>query len=107
MAMKITLLGTGNPAPSLKRMGSGYIVEIADDVIVFDHGPGSHHRLLQTGKRASDVTHTFFSHLHYDHFVDFPRQVRLAFYPALPACLLPLERLDFSLDFGLVSVSLA
>ncbi len=71
--MKITLLGTGNPAPSLKRMGSGYVVEVEDDVIVFDHGPGSHHRLLETGLRATDVTHTFFSHLHYDHFVDFPR----------------------------------
>src|SRR5436190_861443 len=71
--MKITLLGTGNPAPSLKRMGSGYILEIADDVIVLDHGPGSHHRLLEAGRRATEVTHTFFSHLHYDHFVDFPR----------------------------------
>ena len=71
--MKITLLGTGNPAPSLKRMGSGYIVEVGDDVIVFDHGPGSHHRLLETGTRATEVTHNFFSHLHYDHFVDFPR----------------------------------
>ncbi|MGH6815244.1 MAG: MBL fold metallo-hydrolase [Hyphomicrobiaceae bacterium] len=71
--MKITLLGTGNPSPSLKRMGSGYIVSVADDVIVFDHGPGSHHRLLEAGTKATDVTHTFFSHLHYDHFIDFPR----------------------------------
>jgi ribonuclease BN (tRNA processing enzyme) len=71
--MKITLLGTGNPAPSLKRMGPGYMVSVADDIIIFDHGPGSHHRLLQTGTKATDVTHAFFSHLHYDHFIDFPR----------------------------------
>ena len=71
--MKITLLGTGNPAPSLKRMGPGYLVTVGDDVIIFDHGPGSHHRLLQAGKKATEVTHAFFSHLHYDHFVDFPR----------------------------------
>ena len=71
--MKITLLGTGNPAPSLKRMSPGYMVSVGDDVIVFDHGPGSHHRLLQTGTRATDVTHAFFTHLHYDHFLDFPR----------------------------------
>ena len=71
--MKITLLGTGNPAPSLKRMGPGYMVEVAGDTIVFDHGPGSHHRLLETGTKATDVTHAFFTHLHYDHFVDFPR----------------------------------
>ena len=71
--MKITLLGTGNPAPSLKRMGPGYMVSVGGDIIVFDHGPGSHHRLLETGTRATDVTHAFFSHLHYDHFIDFPR----------------------------------
>jgi ribonuclease BN (tRNA processing enzyme) len=71
--MKITLLGTGNPAPSLKRMGSGYLVSVGSDLIVFDHGPGSHHRLLETGTKAIDVTHAFFSHLHYDHFMDFPR----------------------------------
>jgi ribonuclease Z len=71
--VKITLLGTGNPAPSLKRMGPGYLVSVGSDRIIFDHGPGSHHRLLETGTRATDVTHAFFSHLHYDHFVDFPR----------------------------------
>ena len=73
--MKITVLGSGNPAPSLKRMGSGYLIAVGDDRIVFDHGPGSHHRLLQTGTRAVDITHAFFSHLHYDHFVDFPRLI--------------------------------
>ena len=73
--MKITLLGTGNPAPSLKRMSPGYMVAVGGDVLVLDHGPGSHHRLLQTGTRAVDVTHAFFTHLHYDHFLDFPRLV--------------------------------
>lgn len=71
--MKITLLGTGTPTPSLRRAGSSYLVEVGDDVILFDHGPGSHNRLLEAGKRAVDVTHLIFSHLHYDHCVDYPR----------------------------------
>ena len=71
--MKITLLGTGTPAPSLERMSSGYMVEVGGDVILFDHGPGAHHRLLEAGKRAVDVTHVFFSHLHYDHCLDYAR----------------------------------
>ena len=71
--MKITLLGTGTPAPSLKRMSSGYMVEVGDDVILFDHGPGSYHRMMEAGKRAVDVTHVFFSHLHYDHCLDYVR----------------------------------
>jgi len=71
--MKLTLLGTGTPGPSLKRMSSGYLLEIGDDVIVIDHGPGAHHRFLELGRQATEVTHCFLSHLHYDHFMDYPR----------------------------------
>lgn len=71
--MKLTLLGTGTPAPSLKRMGSGYVLEIGDDMIIMDHGPGAHHRFLESGRQATRVTHCFVSHLHYDHFIDLPR----------------------------------
>ncbi len=73
--MKVTLLGTGTPAPSLKRMSSGYLIEIGDDCIVVDHGPGAHHRLLESGRRAIDVTHCFLTHLHYDHCMDYGRLV--------------------------------
>lgn len=73
--MRITLLGTGTPGPSLRRQSSGYLVEVGDDVLVLDHGPGAHHRLLESGRRAVDVTHAFFSHLHYDHCLDYPRLV--------------------------------
>jgi ribonuclease BN (tRNA processing enzyme) len=42
---------------------------------VWDHGPGAHHRLLESGHRSIDVTHAFFTHLHYDHFMDYGRLV--------------------------------
>ena len=73
--MRITLLGTGTPAPSLERQGSGYLFEVGDDLIVMDHGPGAHHRLLECGHRAIDVGHAFFTHLHYDHCMDYGRLV--------------------------------
>lgn len=73
--MKLTLLGTGTPGPSLKRMSSGYVVEVGEDTIIFDHGPGAHHRFLESGRRAVDVTHCFFTHLHYDHCMDYGRLV--------------------------------
>jgi ribonuclease BN (tRNA processing enzyme) len=72
---KITLLGTGTPHPSLERQSSSYLVETAGDVILLDHGTGSHHRLLESGHKAVDVTHAFFTHLHYDHCMDYPRLV--------------------------------
>jgi ribonuclease Z len=73
--MRIRLLGTGTPTPSLTRMCSGYVVEIGKDVIVFDHGFGAHHRLLELGISPTKVTHFFCSHLHYDHMGDYPRLV--------------------------------
>ena len=73
--MKITLLGTGTPAPSLERQSSGYLLEIGDDVIVMDHGPGAAHRLLEAGCHPTKVTHAFISHLHYDHVMDYPRLI--------------------------------
>lgn len=72
---RITLLGTGSPSPSVKRQSSGYLVETGSDSIVMDHGPGAHHRLIESGRRSVDVTHAFFSHLHYDHSMDYGRLV--------------------------------
>ena len=73
--MVITLLGTGTPAPSLTRQSSGYLLEVSNDLIVWDHGPGAHDRLIETGHRSIDVTHAFFTHLHYDHCMDYGRLV--------------------------------
>lgn len=73
--MRITLLGTGTPAPSLTRQSSGYLFEVGGDVIVMDHGPGAHQRLLESGHQAVEVSHAFFSHLHYDHCLEYPRLV--------------------------------
>ena len=68
--MKLTLLGTGTPAPSLVRQSSGYLLEIGEDVIVLDHGPGAAHRLLEAGRTPMDVTNALLTHLHYDHMMD-------------------------------------
>ena len=75
MVMKLTILGSGGPfpGPSLKRMSSGYVIKMNSEVMVFDHGPGAYHRLLETGLTASRVSRVVFSHLHYDHCADFVR----------------------------------
>jgi len=71
--MRIRLLGTGTPTPSLKRMSSGYLVETGSRKILFDFGPGAYHRLLQAGVKPVQVTDIFFTHLHYDHCLDYIR----------------------------------
>jgi ribonuclease Z len=71
--MRIRLLGTGTPTPSLKRMSSGYLIETGDRKILFDFGPGAYHRLLESGVKPVQITDVFFTHLHYDHCLDYIR----------------------------------
>lgn len=71
--MKVTLLGTGSPVPSLKRASAGYMVETGNDVVLIDHGPGCFRNMMKAGISATDVTHVIFSHLHFDHCADFIR----------------------------------
>ncbi|MFS8980348.1 MBL fold metallo-hydrolase [Cupriavidus necator] len=71
--MKLWLLGTGTPTPSMRRMCSGYVVKLGEKYMVFDHGFGAHHRLLELGIPAVHVTHAFLSHHHYDHMGDYAR----------------------------------
>jgi ribonuclease BN (tRNA processing enzyme) len=73
--MKIRLLGTGTPTPSLRRMSSGYLVETGSRKILFDFGPGAYHRLLEAGVKPVEITDVFFTHLHYDHCLDYVRLV--------------------------------
>jgi ribonuclease BN (tRNA processing enzyme) len=71
--MRIRLLGTGTPTPSLKRMSSGYLVEVGQRKVLFDFGPGACHRLLEARVKPTDITDVFFTHLHYDHCLDYVR----------------------------------
>ena len=73
--MQITLLGTGSPTPSVKRAGSGYLVETPSEVFVFDCGPGSYRRFLEAGKEPTEITQLFVTHWHYDHCTDLPHYV--------------------------------
>ena len=47
--MKITLLGTGTPAPSLIRQSSGYLIDVAGDVLVWDHIGTLHNAIADYG----------------------------------------------------------
>lgn len=76
--MKITCLGTGCPEPNPRRASSGYLVEIGGDVILMDCGGGVFDRLIQSGRKPSDITHLFFTHLHSDHMMDYARLVHAA-----------------------------
>ena len=76
--MQLTILGSGSPEAYVRRASSGYLLEVADDVILFDCGGGVFDNLLRSGRRPSDITHIFFTHLHSDHMMDYARLVHAA-----------------------------
>ncbi len=73
--MRLTLLGTGSPTPMPNRASSGYLVEIGDELLLFDHGAGAHENFLRAGHKATEVNTLFLSHLHSDHMLDYARLV--------------------------------
>ena len=69
---KVTLLGTGTPAPQMARFGASILVEAGDGKFLFDCGRGATQRLLQLQIPFSDVSKLFLTHMHSDHLVGIP-----------------------------------
>ena len=71
-AIRVTLLGTGNPRPVMSRLGPSTLVEAGGRKFVFDCGRGATLRLYQLGVHFNDVDALFLTHLHSDHTVGIP-----------------------------------
>src|SRR6476469_445196 len=70
--VRVTLLGTGSPIPSMKRFGPSVLVQAGPETLLFDAGRGALQRLTQAQVRWQEVDGVFFTHLHSDHVVGFP-----------------------------------
>lgn len=70
--MKVHILGSGTPTPTPARFGSAYVIEVANELIMFDCGPATTHKLVKAGLWPTDVEHIFFTHHHFDHDADLP-----------------------------------
>src|SRR6478672_6072175 len=70
--IRVTLLGTGSPAPVMNRFGPSILVEAGAHKFVFDAGRGALQRLAQLKVSWRDVDAVFLTHLHSDHVVGFP-----------------------------------
>lgn len=69
---RVTLLGTGSPAPVIRRFGPAVLVQAGGRTLLFDCGRGATQRLLQSGVRLGAVDALFLTHLHSDHIVGIP-----------------------------------
>ncbi|HYV17833.1 MAG TPA: MBL fold metallo-hydrolase [Verrucomicrobiae bacterium] len=71
---RVTLLGTGNPRPSIDRFGPAILVEAGDTKLLFDCGRGATQRLFQLdgAPLLRSIDAVFLTHLHSDHVVGLP-----------------------------------
>ncbi len=72
--LQITLLGTGNPRPSMERFGPSILVEAGETEFLIDVGRGAIQRLYQVGTapQIRDIDLVLLTHLHSDHVVGLP-----------------------------------
>jgi ribonuclease BN (tRNA processing enzyme) len=67
MPIKVTILGSGTAVPSLERSSCSVLMETGSACVLFDIGAGTIRRLLEAGRKISDITHIFITHFHTDH----------------------------------------
>ncbi len=69
---RVTLLGTGSPAPVMNRFGPGILIQAGGLNLLIDCGRGVTQRLTQAGVRIGGIDALFLTHLHSDHVVGIP-----------------------------------
>ena len=71
-SIKVTLLGTGAPVPSINRFGPSILVEAGSQKLIFDCGRGAAQRIWQLKIPLRQINALFLTHLHSDHVVGIP-----------------------------------
>lgn len=71
-SIRVTLLGTGAPVPSIERFGPSILVEAGGQKLLFDCGRGAAQRLWQLKIPLGKIDVLFLTHLHSDHIVGIP-----------------------------------
>lgn len=65
--IRVTLLGTGCPIPTLDRLGPSTLVEAGGLRLLFDCGRGTMQRVYQIDRTQENFDKLFLTHLHSDH----------------------------------------
>ncbi len=82
-SIKVTLLGTGGPVPSMERFGPSILVEAGNQKLLFDCGRGAAQRLWQMNIALGKIDALFLTHLHSDHVVGIPDVWLTGYIPAV------------------------
>ena len=69
--MKAIVLGSGSAIPDPERGNPSQALVIDDDILLFDCGERTTVNLVRAGINPMKVGYLFFTHLHWDHIVDY------------------------------------
>jgi ribonuclease BN (tRNA processing enzyme) len=71
--LRVTLLGTGSPTPSLSRHHPAALVQWGDgSSVLVDVGDGAVTQLLRADVALGELHHVAITHLHWDHILGYP-----------------------------------
>lgn len=69
--MRAVILGSGSAVPDPVRGNPSQAVDVGGEVLLFDCGERTTVNLVRAGINPIDINHLFFTHLHWDHIVDY------------------------------------
>lgn len=72
MSLRVTVLGSGSPTPSLQRSQPAALVEWDDGHALVDCGDGVTQQLLRAQRKPAAIDHVLLTHLHWDHILGYP-----------------------------------
>lgn len=67
---RVILLGTGSALPNPRRVATSHLLLVGNEQIMVDCGPGSIHRLVESGFSPRTLSRILITHLHADHCSD-------------------------------------
>lgn len=70
--IRAVLLGTGAGKADPSRFSPSNVVWVGDEPVLVDCGAGALFRLREAGIYPGEVRTVFLTHLHYDHYADYP-----------------------------------
>ncbi|WP_226043086.1 MBL fold metallo-hydrolase [Natrinema sp. DC36] len=65
--MRVTLLGTGSPIPTLERAGTSLVIDTGNENFMIDCGPNAVYRLIENDIDYGEIEDLFITHHHLDH----------------------------------------
>jgi ribonuclease Z len=76
---QVILLGTGSVIPNPRRTATSHLLLTAEERVLVDCGPGSAHRMAESGFLPKDLSRILITHLHADHCSELPSIALSAF----------------------------